>query len=83
MLTTFNITQQRIMLFANNGTKFDIPFLFSKMEYYNAIPKLCFMFHLDTLALDKSVFSEISLLPNFKLKLYIRLLQESCWLILA
>ena len=53
MLTTFNITQQRIMLFANNGTKFDIPFLFSKMEYYNVIPKINFYFTLTNLKLAK------------------------------
>ena len=38
------------------------------MKYYNVIPNLLFLFHLDTLPLAKSVLSNTPLPPKFKLK---------------
>ena len=38
VLTKVNGRQQQIVLVAHNGTRFDIPFLFAKIEYYNVIP---------------------------------------------
>ena len=38
------------------------------MEYYNVVPNLKFMFHLDTLKLSKVVLTNISVPSKFKLK---------------
>ena len=68
VLIKVNGRKHQIMLVAHNGTRFYIPFLFSKMEYYDVVPNLHFIFQFYTLKLAKVVLKNFPVPSKFKLK---------------